>query len=284
MAQKKVQNPKPFIKWVGGKRQLLQSIVGFLPPDYRKGRYYEPFVGGGALLFCLLPDHATISDVNGDLIRAYEAVKYHHTTLIHELSKFDVSARSFQTVRNIDRNRKVFEKLDDTRRAARLIFLTKTCFNGYYRVNNNGYFNTPFAGEARYVDIVNAEAIKADAEYLSEHDIIIKKCDFAETVKDAKAGDFVYFDPPYHSDGEKNGFDGYSMKSFGEEEQKRLASLCEELTKRGVLVMVSNSSTEFIKSLYKEPIFHTNIVQAKRSINARADGRGLVNEVIVTNY
>jgi DNA adenine methylase len=274
--------PRPFIKWVGGKRQLLDMIDVFKPESF--GTYFEPFVGGGSVLFHLLPEHAIIGDTNGDLIRCYQAVKDHPVELIDELSLFQKGKNAFYAVRNVDRDRDIFESFGDIQRAARLIYLNKTCFNGYYRVNGSGFFNTPFAGTPRYVDIVNEDVILADHDYLFGKHIQIIRGDFALAVAGAVAGDFVYFDPPYHVEGKEKAFNGYGMHPFDEDEQKRLAALCVELTNRGVYVMVSNSSTDFIRDLYPEPMFKIATILASRSINSKIEKRGDVEEFLITNY
>lgn len=261
---------------------MLDMIDVFKPKSF--GTYFEPFVGGGSVLFHLLPEHAIIGDTNGDLIRCYQAVQQHYRRLINELSRFEKGESAFYAVRNIDRARDIFESFDDIRRAARLIYLNKTCFNGYYRVNSSGLFNTPYAGIPRYIDIVSKDTIIADHQYLAQKDIQILRGDFAKTVEKASKGDFVYFDPPYYVDGKQKAFNGYGMNLFGEDEQKRLATLCVELTKRGVYVMVSNSSTDFIRGLYPESMFNIATILATRAINSKTEKRGRVKEFLITNY
>lgn len=284
MAKKREKYPLvgPVVKWVGGKRQLLDDILPAFPEKF--GCYYEPFFGGGAVLFSKKPKKAVINDLNGELIKVYKCIRDNPDELISELSKFRNDKDLFYEQRELDRDRQTFGQLSDIQRAARLIFLNKTCYNGLYRVNSSGEFNTPFAFY-KNPNIVNAETIKADHAYLSENEITILQGDFEMAVHDAKRGDFVYFDPPYDPVSTSSAFTGYNEGGFDGSEQTRLRDLCIRLTERGVKIMLSNSCTEFIKELYSDKnIFVTKIVRAKRSINSIGTKRGDVDEVLITNY
>ncbi|MCH4210689.1 MAG: DNA adenine methylase [Bacilli bacterium] len=282
MRNKETDNqPAPILKWAGGKRQLLNDILPNIPASY--GTYYEPFVGGGAVLFAVSPKKAVINDLNRDLIRVYEAVRDNPDELINTLKTYENTAECFYRIRNIDRDAEAFSKLSDVERASRIIFLNKTCYNGLYRVNKSGQFNTPF-GSYRNPDIVSETAIRSDHAYFSNNKVRMLSKDFVEAVRGAKEGDFVYFDPPYDPVSPTAAFTDYNSGGFGRKDQTRLANLCIRLTLKGVKIMLSNSATDFIRSLYPEPMFHTHIIQARRAINARGDRRGVVPEVLITNY
>ena len=281
--KKRGNNPlvSPVVKWVGGKRQLLDDILPSFPERF--GTYFEPFFGGGAVLFARQPKKALINDLNADLIRVYIAIRDNPEELIAELKKFENSKECFYAQRELDRNKVVFEKLSDIQKAARLIFLNKTCYNGLYRVNSAGEFNTPF-GAYKNPNIVNETTIMAVHSYLSKNEIAITQGDYSSAVESAKKGDFVYFDPPYDPVSTSAAFTGYNEGGFDKEEQIRLRDLCLTLVKKGVYVMVSNSATEFIKGLYSDPCFRIKIVKAKRNVNSVATKRGEVDEVLITSY
>ena len=271
----------PVVKWVGGKRQLLDEIVTRFPPKF--GTYYEPFFGGGAVLFSKQPSKAVINDLNSDLIKVYRLIKTDPDSLIEELKLFRNDKDFFYKVRELDRNKLLFDKMPDVKRAARLIFLNKTCYNGLYRVNSAGEFNTPFGGY-KNPNIVNEAGIHAAHAYFSDIDITILNGDYAKAVETAKSKDFVYFDPPYDPISNSSAFTGYNEGGFDKSEQERLHGVCLELTKRGVYVLISNSSTPFIHDLYRDPEFHIDIVKAKRCVNSIGDRRGDVDEVLINNY
>lgn len=269
----------PVLKWVGGKRQLLETLIPLLPKEI--STYCEPFVGGGALLFALQPNKAFINDINSELILVYKTIKENVEDLIKELEKCRNTAEYFYAVRGQDRDKKQYEVLTDVQKAARVIFLNKTCFNGLYRVNNAGEFNSPF-GNYRNPNIVNAEGLRAVSEYLNFADIRITSTDYSNVLKMIPDDSFVYLDPPYDPVSDTASFTGYSKGGFSRAEQLRLRECCDELTKRGVKFMLSNSATDFILDQYSK--YNINIVQAKRIINSVGSKRGNVNEVVVRNY
>lgn len=270
----------PVVKWVGGKRQLINELERFLP---KKGftKYYEPFLGGAAMLFHLQPKKAIVNDVNADLINMYQVIKDHVDDLISELEAHPNNEQHFYEVRDWDRNKALYDDKTDVEKAARLIFLNKTCYNGLFRVNNAGEFNTPFG---HYVNpgIVNAPVLKAVSKYFQDNEITFYNGDFAAALKNANDKSFVYFDPPYDPISDSSSFTGYTKGGFGREQQESLKEVCDSLNKKNVKFMLSNSATDFIKDLYKDYTIHT--VQAKRSVNSIASRRGLVDEVVVTNY
>ncbi len=269
----------PVLKWVGGKRQLLETFRPLLPK--RITTYCEPFVGGGALLFHLQPSNAYINDINPELIRVYTVIKESVNDLISELEKFENTAEQFYAVRDWDRDRDYYATLTDVQKAARVLYLNKTCFNGLYRVNNAGEFNSPF-GNYRNPNIVNAPVLKAVSAYFNSADIHMTVMDYAEVLENVPRGAFVYLDPPYDPVSETASFTGYSRGGFSREDQIRLRECCDDLNARGIKFMLSNSATEFIMDQYAE--YNITIVKAKRAVNSVASKRGDVDEVVVRNY
>ena len=200
--------------------------------------------------------------------------------LIAELEKYKNEKEFYYKIRNLDRTQE-FEKLSNVERAARLIYLNKTCFNGLFRVNRRGQFNVPF-GKYKHPNIVNADVLRAVHEYLISNEISILNVDFGQAVEQAEAGDFIYFDPPYDPLSETANFTDYSLHGFTRDDQIRLRDLFVKLDKRGCYVLLSNSATPFIKELYAD--FHVEIVEANRTINSDAAKRGKIAEVLVRNY
>lgn len=272
----------PFVKWAGGKTQLLEVIESHLPETFN--RYFEPFVGGGALLFKLQPKAFSINDSNEELICVYKCLENNELfkLLKNELLKHEESHSEeyYYQVREMDKL-EGFNNLPIYVRAGRMIYLNKACFNGLYRVNSKGYFNVP-SGKKKVVNCFDKKTFNNLNLFFKNRKPVITSVDFEEAVKNAKAGDFVYFDPPYDTWEEKNSFTSYDKNAFGKEEQVRLAKVFKELSDKGVYVMLSNHNTKFINELYKG--FHITVVPAKRMINSKADGRGKVEEVIITNY
>lgn len=234
-------------------------------------------------MFALCPKKAVINDLNDELISVYRIIRDNPKELIEELKKFKNEKDFFYRVRELDRDKEAYSKLPDIYKAARLIYLNKTCFNGLYRVNSAGEFNTPFANN-KNPNIVNAPTIMAIKAYFSENEILIRQGDFAKAVEDAEKGDLVYFDPPYDPVSNSSAFTGYNEGGFDKEEQIRLRDLCLDLTKKGVKVVLSNSSTPFIREAYSASVFNIKTVKAKRFVNSKADRRGDVDEVLITNY
>ena len=272
----------PFVKWAGGKTQLLEIIESHLPETFN--RYFEPFVGGGALLFKLQPKAFSINDSNEELICVYKCLENNDLfeLLKQELLKHEKnhSEEYYYQVREMDKLEE-FNNLPIYVRAGRMIYLNKACFNGLYRVNSKGFFNVP-SGKKKVVNCFDKKTFDNLNLFFKNRKPVITSIDFEEAVKNAKAGDFVYFDPPYDTWEEKNSFTSYDKNAFGKEEQVRLAKVYKELSDKGVYVMLSNHNTKFINELYKG--FHITVVPAKRMINSKADGRGDVEEVIITNY
>lgn len=272
---------KPFVKWAGGKRQIISKLKQYVPATFNT--YYEPFVGGGALLFELSPNNAVINDYNSELMNVYNCIKDANTfkKMCNELNHYEAqhSEEFYFKMRNKDRDKKKFNKIVDYKRAARTIYLNKACFNGLYRVNSKNEFNVPFNKKLK-INTYDGQNLGIIHSYLNFNDIQILNCDFELSVKEAKKGDFIYFDPPYDSD--TSTFNSYTEGGFGKEEQVRLANVYKELADRGCYVMLSNHNTTLINELYKE--FNIHVIEAKRNINSNGKKRGMVEEVIITNY
>lgn len=272
---------KPFVKWAGGKRQLVPTILAnHLPKNYNLQTYYEPFIGGGALLFSLQPKKAVINDSNAELINCYKTIKNSLDELIEDLKNHKNNEYYYYDIRDWDRE-KNFKSKTEVQRASRIIFLNKTCYNGLFRVNSQGQFNVPF-GKYKNPNILDIAVLKAVNKYLNENQVRILNSDFQEAVKDAKRGDFIYFDPPYDPVSETASFTGYDVNGFNKQEQRRLKEVFDDLNSRGCHILLSNACTEFIEDLYKDYL-HTKI-SAIRAINCNGKKRGKVDEILVKNY
>lgn len=276
----KYYNLQPFTKWTGGKRQLLEELRSYMPETY--GRYFEPFVGGGALFFDLAPEQAVINDFNEELINAYRQIKNNPAELINLLIKHkeNNSKDYYLALRSADRDGRI-SRMTGVERAARILYMLRVDFNGLYRVNSKNQFNVPY-GRYKNPKIVDVDLLYQISEYLNENDIEILQTDFAEAVKDAQTGDFVYFDPPYIPLNETSSFTSYTHEGFSYEEQVRLCDTFKELTERGVYAMLSNSSSPLVEELYKD--FNIYFVEAQRTNGAKSSSRGKISEIIVTNY
>lgn len=269
----------PVLKWVGGKRQLLDTLTPLLPK--RITTYCEPFVGGGAMLFHLQPNTAYVNDINSDLILVYNVIKNDVESLISALCEYKNESEFFYSVREWDRDKQKYDSLTDIERAARIIYLNKTCFNGLYRVNNAGEFNSPF-GSYKNPNIVNAPVLRAVNSYFNAANIHFTSTDYAEVLQTIPRGTFVYLDPPYDPVSTTSNFTGYSKGGFTQADQIRLRECCDELNRRRIKFMLSNSSTDFIHEQYAA--YNITVVQAKRAINSVASKRGDVDEVVIRNY
>lgn len=273
--------PRPFVKWAGGKRQIISEIRRYLPNNFNC--YYEPFVGGGALLFDLMPENAIINDLNEELINVYRVLAdiTNFDNLCLLLDEFEVkhTQEFYYKVRDLDRDFDYNTKMGELQKAARTIYLNKSCFNGLYRVNSKNQFNVPFNQKEKIVTY-DRENLYAIHNYLSQKNVLILSGDYEIAVNSVKTGDLVYFDPPY--DSVKNSFTGYTDCGFGKEEQERLRDVFVNLDKRGAYVLLSNHNTEYITDLYKD--YSINVIAARRNINSNGSGRGVVEEVIIGNY
>lgn len=267
---------KPFLKWAGGKRQLLDILMQRLPQQFKN--YHEPFLGGGALFFALGPTRAILSDLNDELINTYQVVRERTDELIHHLKQHEYSEEYFYFMRAADRE-PGFSQADPVFRASRFIFLNKTCFNGLHRVNSRGHFNTPFG---RYTNptIVDEPAIRACARALENAEL--GSASFHSVLDCAQAGDFVYLDPPYQPISTTASFTQYAAHGFDRDAQETLLEVCRELNRRGVYFLQSNSYTQDVCDSYAE--FEVERVAAKRAINSKGSARGVIPEALIRNY
>jgi DNA adenine methylase len=263
---------QPIVKWAGGKTRLLKELTSRLPTRFE--RYFEPFFGGGAFFFALQPQEALLSDVNYELVLLYRCVRDDLSALIAELQHHPYEKEHYYWMRS-----RVPETLSDVERAARTLYLNRTCFNGLYRVNRRGQFNVPMG---RYSNPVICNVDRLERASLAFSKATLTHADFNATMQAPKAGDFVYFDPPYQPISKTANFTSYTAGSFGEEDQARLADTVTDLANRGVQCMLSNSDTPLIQSLYKD--FRVDIVMAPRLISRKASNRRPVREVIVRTY
>ena len=271
-----VENPHPFLKWAGGKRQLLSQIDLYIPKSFNK--YIEPFVGGGALFFYLLPKNAILNDINQDLINAYRVIKENVSELITSLKKHKNEEEYFYKIRSVDRNLDEFKTWSDVEKASRIIYLNRCCYNGLYRVNSKGYFNAPF-GKYKNPKFCNEENLKLVHKVLK--DVKLMNTSFELCLNYAKKDDFIYFDPPYVPISESANFTSYTKSSFKKEDQIKLFNVFKELDQKGCKLLLSNSYNEFILKLYKN--YQINIVYAKRAINSNPDKRGEIKELLIIN-
>lgn len=271
---------RPFLKWAGGKRQLLPELQKYFPNPRQYKTYLEPFLGGGALLFALQPKQAIVNDSNAELVNCYLTVRDAVEELIVVLSQHRNTAEYYYEVRDWDRSPDFYKK-PAVERAARIIYLNKTCYNGLFRVNSQGQFNVPFG---RYTDpnIVDEGVLRAVSIYLNEAQVAILNGDFANAVKEAKHGDFIYFDPPYDPVSDTASFTGYDINGFGKDEQQRLKMEVDRLTRLGCKVLLSNAYTPFVADLYRG--YYRVKVEASRAINSNGQKRGKIDEILVMNY
>jgi DNA adenine methylase len=271
-AMRKVK-ARPFIKWAGGKSQLLPAMLPHVPSPETIGRYFEPFMGGAALFFAVQHPQSFLSDRNPDLVELYQVVQQHVDELILALKIHRNEREYFYEVRALNP-----KELSPVQRAARLIYLNKTCYNGLYRVNSKGQFNVPFG---RYKNPTICDEVGLHAASLALQSAEIKQNNFESILKQARPNDFIYFDPPYQPLNKTSSFTSYTSDKFGEAEQKRLAEVFTELAEHGCYVMLSNSDAQLIRKLYRD--FTIYEIQAGRAINSKAAGRGKITELLIVN-
>ena len=270
-------NMEPFVKWAGGKRQMLEALRIRMPDTWK--HYYEPFVGGGALMFHQKPACAFINDINRELIHTYTEIRDHQESLIAALASMDqvTCTKEFYYQMRERYNDKLKKKDYDTEMAALFIYLNKHCFNGLYRVNAKGCFNVPW-NQKKQVASMDIENIRQISGYLKS--VTITCQDFEAAASDAEEGDFVYFDSPY-APLNPDSFDSYTKEGFAESEHRRLAGLFRKLAERGVLCMLTNHNTELIRELYAD--FLLEEISVRRAINSDPKKR-TGTEVIIRNY
>ncbi len=275
--------PKPFVKWAGGKRQLIPILNQNLPRSF--GTYFEPFLGGGALLFHMLTERngqkCSISDLNSDLVLSYITIRDRIDSLItslksHERNYQKDSKSYYYSVRESN-PRSAIEK------TSRLLFLNRTCFNGLYRVNSKGKFNVPL-GKYTNPNIVNEDNLRAVSIILQASKVSINCRDFEAVLRDAKKGDLVYFDPPYQPVSNTANFTSYTNKNFSFDDLNRLAELCKNLDAKGCNVLLSNSDSEDVSELFSKKPWKVSRIQANRSINSDSKKRTGHFELLIKNY
>ncbi len=276
------QKPKPFVKWAGGKRQLLKQFrdLELYPPELfnpTTNIYYEPFVGGGAVFFDLLPENAELADLNKELVITYNVIKNDVEELVFSLKKHVYDKEYYLKVRAQN-----IEDLSAIEVASRFIFLNRTGFNGLYRVNKKGQFNVPFG---RYNNPVICDEENLRRVSIELQHVTIRHQDYKAVLETAKQGDFIYLDPPYYPLNRTSSFTAYTSEGFLEKEQRELRDTFVELHKRGCFVMLSNSDTPFINDLYAgiEGVA-VHKITAGRAINSKGSGRGKITEIVMTNY
>lgn len=268
------RNPRPFVKWAGGKSQLLEQMSEYFPKEFK--RYFEPFLGGGAVFFKLKPENAILSDKNYELINAYNVIKDNPESLIEQLEKYQ----------RIQLNRETYNRIrskvpkDPIMRAARFIFLNKTCYNGLYRVNSKDGFNVPLGGYKKVPRLFDRNTILSISKTLKNTETICD--DYEHVLSKAAEGDFIYLDPPYSTNG--GGFTDYTSDSFSDNDQENLAKIVKSLHRRGCPIMLSNSNTEHIQRLYSDLKFTIHTLMADRMINCVGSKRKGFSELLITNY
>jgi len=270
---------KPFIKWVGWKRQLITQFQELFPKDFNN--YHEPFLWGWAVFFNLQKKQSFLSDVNEELINVYQVIKENPQNLIKFLKNISHSKETFLEIRAWDRTEWGLFNYSEIQRAGRFIYLNRTCFNGLYRVNSSGQFNVPF-WKYENPDFVQEKNILNTSKLLNKTQAQIKLQSFEKVLENTKKWDFVYFDPPYDVLTKSANFTSYDKSWFGQDMQKKLRDVFVKLDKMWCKVMLSNHNTPFIREIYSW--FKFNIVKATRMINSKASGRGKVEEIVVRNY
>ena len=281
--QQIVVEPKPFVKWAGGKRQLLAELEKNFPKQF--GTYFEPFLGGGAVLFDLLAKKpnikCSVSDLNSDLVLAYVTIRDKLGRLIESLENHSKNYHKDST--NYYYEVRKQEPKSQIEKVSRLLFLNKTCFNGLYRVNSKGKFNVPL-GRYTNPNIVNRENLITASKFLQSEKIKISCRDFESILKDAKKGDFVYFDPPYQPVSDTANFTSYTHRDFTEDDLQRLADLANQLNSKGAHVLLSNSNTKIVKKMFSSKKWKVKEIAVNRAINSNSQKRTGHKEVLIKNY
>ena len=278
-----VSEPKPFVKWVGGKRQLMQDLENNFPKQF--STYHEPFLGGGAVMFNLLTKKSqlscNVSDFNSDLILAYVTIRDKLEKLIESLENHSKNYHKNSTEYYYEVRKQ--EPKQQIEKVSRLLFLNKTCFNGLYRVNKKGQFNVPL-GRYTNPNIVNKENLTAVSKILQSKKIKISCRDFEAVLGDAKKGDLVYFDPPYQPVSSTANFTSYTHRDFTEDDLERLAKLADQLHSKGCYVLLSNSNSKTVKDFFSKKYWKISSINVNRAINSNAQKRTGHKEIIIKNY
>lgn len=278
--QKENKLAAPLLKWVGGKRQLAPALRALFPEERRIKNYIEPFVGGGGMFLSLQPQRAVINDFNKELMNVYQVVKDQPKELFAALERHTNTLDHYYEVREQDRASD-YAALSQVEKAARIIFLNKTCFNGLFRVNSQGFFNVPY-GYYKNPQYREYSKIMALSHYLNHNAITMLSGDYSVVGEYITPGTLVYLDPPYAPISDTSNFTGYTQSGFSIGEQVRLRDFCVEIGEKGAYFMLSNSNSPLIKELYAD--FQTHQVKAQRNVAANAASRGAVEEIVITNY
>jgi DNA adenine methylase len=268
---------KPFLRWAGGKQKLLPFITKFIPKDF--DCYYEPFHGGGALLLHMKPQKFIGNDLNDEIINVYNAIRYNVKGLLKVLKQFKNKKEDFYIVRSIDRSSD-YNLLNSIDKAARILYLNKTCFNGLFRVNSRKQFNVSY-GDRQNIDMVSADNLGAVSQFFNRSQGKIVSSDFSCVMKLVQKNDFVYLDPPYDA---LNGtsFTAYTEFGFDKSDQQRLKGSCDRLNQIGRRFLLSNSDTPFVRELYKN--YKIETISVRRNIAAKAESRHVVGELLIRNF
>lgn len=268
---------KSFLRWAGGKRELLPTLLSNIPSEFNN--YIEPFLGGGSMFFGLSPKKGVIADLNAELVNLYQVIQSQPDRLLEEIAKMQFSKEAFYKVRSMDRSPS-FHKLAPVVKAARTIYLNKTCFNGLYRVaKRTGFFNSPYGYRSSPTILCKKELAKCNNALKG---IEIKHADYSVALATAKKGDFAYLDPPYIPIGKTSNFTAYNQEGFTIDDQDKLLAACHRLTEKGCKWMLSNSYCKASLELYKD--YNIQEVLVSRKINSDSKKRGKIKEVLVTNY
>jgi DNA adenine methylase len=275
---------KPVLKWVGGKRIITPILVSLFPSDWNKGTYFEPFLGGGAVFFAIRPINSVISDVNLKLISFYKTLQRDPNSLLEAIRQIQVEFDSLSNENKKDfylalRNEFNSSSTEPIRLSALFFAMNKLCFNGLYRENSRGVFNVPFGNKVKFPHVDSNQFQEVS---ICLNGVKILHSDFDLAIKTAKAGDFVYFDPPYIPLSETSNFTAYNNDGFKVESQVKLAELLNELHEKGIRAMVSNSDTPLTRKIYSD--FYLEQISAPRMVSAKGNARGHVNELVIRNY
>ena len=273
-----IENLKPFVKWVGGKSSSVNRLLELMPEHI--DTYVEPFVGAGALFFAVNFKKAIINDVNEELINTYKVIKDNVGALEFFLSSLIYDRQLYGTIRAWDRDPH-YTNSPKENRSGRSIYLMKTCFNGLYRVNKKGFFNTPF-GKYTSPLICDTKTLNACSKYLNEHEVTILNGDYQKILSYLNQDCFVYLDPPYYPISKTANFTQFQKENFKEDSQYQLFEFCKELHKRGIKFMLSNSDVPEIRNLYQD--FDIHVIEVSRKVNSNTAKRNAVNELAIINY
>lgn len=277
--EKTTNTAKPFLKWAGGKRQLIDRLKPLFPKDIEN--YYEPFLGGGAVFFNMDTPVAHLNDLNEDLILTYKAVKDNVEALIQEVQKYPTDKETYYAIRELDRDPDKFKQLSDVQRAARLIYLNKLCYSGLFRVNARNEFNVAYAGY-KNPTIINEEGIRKASEYMNTVEVHFYNEHYDTFLENVEPGSFVFLNPPHEPRAITENYTTYYHEGFSSEEQKQVKECCDMLNERGVKFLLLNNPTQNILTLYKE--YKPKLIPTRNYINNKGRNKRPIYEAFVRNY